>query len=324
MKKFLLAVVALGLIGLVAAYSFLQSEWSAGGPLAEPTNVIIPRGATGTSAARLLEEKGVLADADRYLLLRRLFGGDGVVRAGEFRFPAGVSPAGALDILRNAAPVQRRITIPEGMPSVMVHDRLMAAEFLTGEVEVPAEGSVLPDTYSYERGETRAAVLARMQQAMTETLAGLWANRAADIAVSTPEEAVTLASVIEKETAKPEERRMVAGVYTNRLKAGIPLQADPTIIYPITRGRPLGRRILRSEIDAVNDYNTYSMIGLPKGPIANPGRASIAAALDPEKTEALFFVADGTGGHIFANTLAEHNANVAKWYAIRRERGEMR
>ncbi|MGB3723851.1 MAG: endolytic transglycosylase MltG [Pacificimonas sp.] len=324
MKKLLFILIAIGLVGAVAAYTMLQSEWSATGPLTEPVNVTIPRGATGTSAARLLEEKGVLADADRYLLLRRLFGGEGTVRAGEFRFPAGTSPAGALDILRNASVVQRRITIPEGLPSVMVHDRLMAADFLTGDVDIPAEGSVLPDTYNYERGETRAAVLARMQQAMTDTLAELWKGRAGDIAVSTPEEAVILAAVIEKETAKAEERRMVAGVYTNRLKAGIPLQADPTIIYPITKGRPLGRRILRSEIDAVNDYNTYSMIGLPKGPIANPGRASIAAALNPQKTEALFFVADGTGGHIFANTLAEHNANVRKWYAIRRERGEMR
>jgi UPF0755 protein len=141
--------------------------------------------------------------------------------------------------------------------------------------------------------------------------------------VRSREEALILASLVEKETAKPSERPMIAGVYSNRLKAGMPLQADPTIIYPITKGKPLGRRILRSEIQAVNDYNTYSMIGLPKGPIANPGKASIAAVLDPEANDYLFFVAKGDGGHIFARTLSEHNANVQKWYQLRRDRGEM-
>ena len=197
----------------------------------------------------------------------------------------------------------------------------MAADALIGSVEVPAEGSVLPDSYAYQRGETRQAVLARMQAAMTRTLDKLWPERTADSIVRNREEAIILASVVEKETAKPSERTMVAGVYTNRLRMGMPLQADPTIIYPITRGRPLGRQIRRSEIEARNGYNTYSMRGLPVGPIANPGRASIEAVLKPARTQALYFVADGTGGHVFANTLAEHNANVVKWRTIRRERG---
>ena len=141
--------------------------------------------------------------------------------------------------------------------------------------------------------------------------------------MSTPQEALILASIVEKETGKPEERRMVAGVYSNRLKRGMPLQADPTVIYPVTKGKPLGRRILRSELQAKNGYNTYAMAGLPEGPIANPGRASIDAVLNPETTNALYFVADGTGGHIFADTLEQHNANVQKWYALRRARGEM-
>ena len=149
------------------------------------------------------------------------------------------------------------------------------------------------------------------------------AYRSPDTVVKTPKEAVTLASIVEKETSKKSELRMVAGVYSNRLKTGMMLQADPTIIYPITKGKSLGRRIRQSEIASVNDYNTYSMVGLPKGPIANPSRAAIEAVLNPERTKALFFVADGTGGHVFANTLEEHNANVEKWYAIRRERGEM-
>jgi UPF0755 protein len=166
-------------------------------------------------------------------------------------------------------------------------------------------------------------VLARMQRAMSQTLATLWAKRAPNLVVKTPQEALALASIVEKETGKPSERRMVAGLYSNRLRIGMPLQADPTIIYPITRGKPLGRRILKSEIAAVNDYNTYSMVGLPKGPITNPGRESLAAVLNPAPTEALYMVADGSGGHAFAATLEQHNANVARWFAIRRQRGEL-
>ena len=158
---------------------------------------------------------------------------------------------------------------------------------------------------------------------MTRELARLWPTRKPSSVVRTPQEALTLASIVEKETGKASERRMVAGVYSNRVRIGMKLDADPTVIYPITKGRPLGRRIRRSELQAVNGYNTYAMAGLPVGPIANPGRESIAAVLDPADTRALYFVADGTGGHVFADTLAQHNANVAKWYALRRARGEM-
>ena len=195
--------------------------------------------------------------------------------------------------------------------------------YLTGEIEVPVEGSVLPDSYNYQRGESREAVLERMQKAMRDTLADLWPKRSPTSVVVSPEAAVILASIVEKETGKPSERRMVAGVYSNRLRRGMPLQADPTVIYPITRGRPLGRRILRSELNARNGYNTYSSAGLPIGPIANPGRESIAAVLNPAPTNALYFVADGSGGHVFADTLEQHNANVQRWYALRRARGEM-
>ena len=199
----------------------------------------------------------------------------------------------------------------------------MAEELLSGDVAVPPEGSILPDTYDFERGENRKAVVERMQAAMDTALAEEWAKRAPGIAVDTMRDALILASIVEKETGKPSERRMIAGLYSNRVKTGMLLQADPTIIYPVTKGKPLGRRIRQSEIAAVNGYNTYTRVGLPEGPITNPGRESIAAVLNPEKTSALFMVADGTGGHWFADTLEEHNANVAKWYAIRRERGEM-
>jgi len=314
-----LILAGLALLAGFAAVDMLFGE----GPLEEDRVFIVSSGSSLTAVARQLEEDGAIASADRFLLKAKIFGDDSAIQAGEFLLPAAASDGDILAILQHGKPIPRMVTIPEGMPSVLVHERLMAEELLTGEIPVPEEGSVLPDTYGFERGESRAAVLARMQAAMREALAELWPQRAEGIAVATPEEAVVLASIVEKETGVAEERRMVAGLYTNRLRSGMMLQADPTIIYPITRGKPLGRRIRQSEIAAVNDYNTYAMAGLPKGPITNPGRESIAAVLNPGKTGALYMVADGSGGHAFAETLEEHNANVQKWFAIRRERGEM-
>jgi UPF0755 protein len=219
--------------------------------------------------------------------------------------------------------VQRLVTVTEGMPSIIIQEKLAANAYLTGPAPLPPEGSVLPDSYGYKRGETREAVVQRMQAAMTKTLDALWAKRKPTCLVNSKQEAVTLASIVEKETGKPSERRTIAGVYCNRLRIGMKLDADPTVIYPITKGKPLGRRIRRSELAADTGYNTYKKPGLPAGPIANPGRDSIAAVLDPAPTKAIYFVADGTGGHVFAETFAEHRANVEKWYAIRRARGEM-
>jgi UPF0755 protein len=255
--------------------------------------------------------------------MARIFGSGDPVQAGEFEIPNGMGGADVLDLLQHGKPVQRLITVTEGMPSILVQEKLAANQYLTGPVPAIAEGSALPDSYGYKRGELRMAVAARMQSAMAKTLDQLWAKRKPTCPVSTKEEAVTLASIVEKETGKPAERRTIAGVYCNRLKIGMKLDADPTVIYPVTKGKPLGRRILRSELNADSGYNTYRRPGLPIGPIANPGRESIAAVLDPAPTQALYFVADGTGGHVFANTLAEHNANVQKWFAIRRQRGEM-
>jgi len=213
------------------------------------------------------------------------------------------------------------ITIPEGMPSIEVFERLAGEKLLTGKLPIPAEGSVLPGTYSFQRGEPRKAVLKRMTDAMTQTLNQLWMTRKATSVVNSKAEALTLASIVEKETGVPEERPMVAGVYSNRLRAGMRLQADPTIIYPMTKGKPLGRRIKLSEVRAKNDYNTYSMTGLPVGPITNPGRDSIAAVLAPAQTDALYFVADGKGGHVFSSNLKDHNANVQRYYNLRKAQG---
>ncbi len=310
-------------IVVIAAAFLTVHGWGGAGPATHTVTVEIPQGATLTSAARDLEKAGAIRSAFRFRLLARMFGAHEAIKAGEYRIPPRLSAADTLRLLQGGRTIQRLVVVPEGYPSVMVRDALMKADGLVGPVAVPAEGSILPDSYAFERGDTRASVVVRMRKAMDAYLAAAWAKRKPGIAVSTPDQAIVLASIVEKETGKPVERRMVAAVYGNRLRLGMPLQADPTVIYPITKGRPLGRRILRSELQAKNGYNTYASPGLPVGPIANPGRASIDAVLDPGASKALYFVADGTGGHVFADTLAEHNANVKKWYAIRRARGEM-
>ncbi len=321
LKRLILVVAALGL--LVGAGGFWQL-WLSPGPKAGPHRVLVKEGQTLRSIVSDMEENGVIPGTwETYLGMARLFGSSDPIQAGEFEIPAGASGAEVLDILQHGRPVVRLLTIPEGMPSILVQEKLAALPDLTGEAPLPAEGSVLPNSYDWQKGETRAAVLKRMTDAMERELAALWARGNANCPVKSKEEAVILASIVEKETGKPSERRMVAGVYCNRLRIGMKLDADPTVIYPITKGKPLGRRIRRSELNAITGYNTYREPGLPDGPIANPGRESIAAVLDPAPTKALYFVADGTGGHVFADTLQQHNANVAKWYAIRRTRGEM-
>jgi UPF0755 protein len=298
--------------------------WSSAGPKAGPHAIVVEEGSSlARVASQLVAAGAVPGSTTSYRAMAKLFGSSDPIQAGEFAIPKGMGGAAVLDLLQHGQPVQRLLTVTEGMPSIVVQERLAAAKALTGPAPLAPEGSVLPDSYSYQRGETRAAVNKRMTDAMDKQLAVLWAKRKPTSVVKSPQEAIILASIVEKETGKAAERRMVAGVYSNRLRIGMKLDADPTVIYPITKGKPLGRRIKRSELNAITGYNTYREVGLPKGPIANPGRESIAAVLDPAPTKALYFVADGTGGHVFADTLAEHNANVAKWYAIRRARGEM-
>jgi len=318
-----------GCLGLVAALLlvaggfWLVHSWGGRGPLQKNVTVSIAPGTSLNKAAEQLERAGAISSASRFTLLAKVFGGGAGIKAGEYRIPAHLSQSDILKLLQGGKTLQRFITIPEGWPSIMAQERLMAMSELTGKIDVPAEGSLLPDSYSFERGDSREAIVERMQRAMALYLDQAWAKRSPTTVAKTPREALILASIVEKETGKPSERRMVAAVYSNRLKRGMPLQADPTVIYPVTKGKPLGRRILRSELEANNGYNTYAMTGLPKGPIANPGRASIDAVLNPADSQALYFVAEGTGGHVFADTLEQHNANVQKWYAIRRARGEM-
>ena len=320
MRRSAFAVAGLILAALVVLY-FL---WWAPGPKAGPHSIIVKEGASVASVARELDRQGAIPGSARtYRVMARILGSNDPIQAGEFEIPKGMGGAAILDLLQHGRPVQRLITVTEGMPSIMVAEKLVANEFLTGPTPTIAEGSLLPDSYGYQRGDSRAVLVARMQKAMNKVIAELWPKRSTDCPIAMPEQAVTLASIVEKETGKASERPMIAGVYCNRLRIGMKLDADPTVIYPVTKGKPLGRRIRKSELNADNGYNTYRRPGLPEGPIANPGKESIAAVLHPAPTKALYFVADGTGGHVFADTLAQHQANVAKWFALRRQRGQM-
>ncbi|OJY49207.1 MAG: aminodeoxychorismate lyase [Sphingomonas sp. 67-41] len=312
-----------GILVLVALGMGVLQLWGGAGPAKQNLTVMIPDGASLSRAATELEKAGAIGSARQFLVLAKLLGSKDAIKAGEYRVPAHLSQSDILKMMQGGRTLQRFVTIPEGTPSILVYETLMKAPQLTGEIQVPVEGTVLPDSYAYNRGDTRQSVLDRMQKAMANYLAKAWEARKPGIAVNDPRDALTLASIVEKETGKPEERRTVAAVYSNRLRQNMMLQADPTFIYPITKGKPLGRRPLLSEVHAKNAYNTYEKTGLPIGPITNPGRASIDAVLDPATSSALYFVADGTGGHVFADTLEQHNANVQKWYAIRRARGEM-
>jgi UPF0755 protein len=320
-KRLLIGGAAALVLAVLASLYFL---WWSPGPKPGPHSITVKEGSTLSGVARQLHAQGAIPGSARtYSVMARLLGSGDPIQAGEFQIPKGLGGAAVLDLLQHGRPVQRLITVTEGMPSIIVGEKLAANQYLAGPVPPIAEGSVLPDSYGYERGEARAALVKRMQAAMTKTLDQLWPKRTAACPVSTREETVILASIVEKETGKPSERQMIAGVYCNRLKIGMKLDADPTVIYPVTKGKPLGRRIRRSELNADNGYNTYRRPGLPPGPIANPGRDSIAAVLNPASTRALYFVADGTGGHVFAETFQQHQANVQKWYALRRARGEM-
>jgi UPF0755 protein len=311
------------LLLVIAAAVAAVMVFGSGGKADRDIEVTIARGSSLKAAAQVLEKAGAIGSATAFVRHAQLFGSGDPIKPGEYQIKKGMDAGDVLALLQSGKTLQRFVTIPEGMPSIMVQERLMATDLLTGKVAVPPEGSVLPDSYAYTRGEARSAVVGRMQKAMQTAIANAWAARKPTTAVSSPEQAIILASIIEKETGRVSERRLVSAVYSNRLKRGMPLQADPTTIYPVTRGKPLGRRILRSELNADNGYNTYRRNGLPVGPIANPGKASILAALDPAPSNALYFVAQGDGSSAFADTLEQHNANVAKWYAHRKAKGEM-
>ncbi len=308
-----LLLVAGGLVG----YAYWQ--FTKPGPLSKAEIVYIPKGSNVDKIASSLVKAKVIDNKFIFRLWVRVHGAHKRMRHGEFKFPRAVSQKAAMNVLMFGKNVLYRFSVPEGLTTQQIVARLNKAPRLVGPVTLQlGEGELLPDTYFFVRGETRNQVAQRLRKAMRKTLAAAWAKRKPNLPFSTPRQALTLASIIEKETSKPSERRRIAGVFVNRLRKGMKLQTDPTVIYGITKGKgPLGRRLLRSDLKKKHPYNTYVITGLPPGPIANPGRGAIAAAVDPVKTKDLYFVADGSGGHAFAETYKQHQRNVAKWRKIR-------
>lgn len=315
-------VVALLMVGAGAAgVMWLSAQLEKPGPLTTETTVVIPKGAGTQAIADQLADAGVIASPLVFRLGARLKEAQAELRAGEYAFSPRVSVEEVMARLRAGDTVARRLTVPEGLTSAQVVALVAETPGLTGETgPPPPEGTLLPETYHFSRGDSRAGLIERMREAMAAELEALWASRDPDLPLVTPEEAVTLASIIEKETAVAAERRRVAAVFINRLRKGMLLQSDPTTIYALTGGAgPLERPLSRKDLAIPSPYNTYVSPGLPPGPIANPGRASLAAALNPIDSNEYYFVADGTGGHAFARTLEEHVRNVARWREIQRE-----
>lgn len=318
-------LVLLVLLALAAAAgaggAWLWQSYTGSGPSRADTQIVIPRAAGGEEIARLLAARGVVPDALAFRIGTRLDGLAASLKAGEFLFPAGISARGAAELLASGRTVQRRVTFPEGVTVAQAAAILRAADGMEGEPgALPPEGSILPQTYFYAWGDPRAATFERAARAMRETLAELWAKRVPDLPLRTPEEALVLASIVERETAHADERARVAAVFVNRLRRGMRLQADPTVAYGIDPSGPLGRPLSRADLETRHAWNTYVIDGLPPTPIANPGRASIEAVLAPAATDELYFVADGEGRHAFARTLADHNRNVARLREIERAR----
>jgi len=317
----LLAALAVG-----GVYLWGKAQFEAPGPAAaegaEETVVMVERGMGVSSIGARLEADGLISSARLFSIGVRLAGEQNNLKAGEYAIPSEASMHDIMEIMRLGQSIKHWITIPEGLANIQIAEIIAANDVLVGDMpELPGEGEILPETYDFLRGTTRAQIVERMQEAMDETLVELWENRQEGLPLETPYEALILASIVQKETGLDEETPLVASVFINRLRIGYRLQSDPTIIYGLTQGVPLGRPIRQSELDRVTGYNTYHIDRLPPTPIAAPGRHAIEAVLNPPDTDYLYFVADGTGGHAFARNVEEHNRNVAAYRQYQRENG---
>jgi UPF0755 protein len=301
-----------------------NSLLTAPGPLTATKNIVIPRGAGPATMAKVLLEEGVIDHGRLFKVAVMIDPTPKPIKAGEYEIPAGTSMWALLDLLQSGKQVQRRLTVPEGTTTAEVIDLVRKTEALAGEITLDVkEGDLLPETYFYSRDDTRDGLLLRMKEAMDKTLDEAWRKRAAGLPLANRREALTLASIVEKETAVPAERAKVAAVYINRLRRKMKLESDPTTVYGLTLGKvAFNRELTRADLASNSPYNTYMVTGLPPGPICNPGRASIVAATNPARDRSLYFVADGQGGHAFAQSLPEHNRNVERWRQIQRERQE--
>lgn len=315
---FLLAVVAAG-----AGGCFAWLEATREGPLTADAVVLFEPGTSVPAMAEQLQTAGAIRYPALFQVTARIRGDAEKLKAGEYKIPAKASVVDIIDLLVEGKSILHYLTAPEGRTTAQILKLVETNDTLAGELTLtPGEGELLPETYAFTRGETRDGIVRTMMKAQDAVIDQLWEARATDLPFTTPEEAIILASIVEKETGVAGERPLIAAVFINRLKKGMRLQSDPTIIYGITRGEPLGRGLRVSEIEAATPYNTYQILGLPPTPIANPGRAAIEAVLNPADSDALYFVADGSGGHVFAATLDEHNSNVAQWRRIERAQRE--
>lgn len=326
MKRLILLFLSLGFISLAVVAvigGIAVHHYTSPGELQESKIILIERGKGVSAIAHILQRENIITQPILFKVAAKI---SDSLKAGEYEIPAQISMADVIKMMAEGKVYGRKITIPEGLTSYQIVKLLNAREDLSGKIKyIPSEGSLLPDTYHFVSGETRAEKIVQMQSAMVKVIDELWINRAQNLPFKTKKQAIILASIIEKETGVSAERERIAGVFINRLRKGIALQTDPTVIYAITKGKmqdkgrgPLGRRLLRKDLSINSPYNTYKNVGLPPGPIANPGYAALKATLNPEKHDYIFFVADGTGGHAFAKTLREHNRNVTKWRKIRR------
>ena len=321
-----MAVLAVAAIG--GGYVWLQNEIAKPGPSVTEQVFVVKSGEGLGQIAKRLEAEGLISDDRVMRAAARLEDVSGKIKAGEYELEPGLNISQTLALLIEGKAIQYKITIPEGRTVAQALRLIEANDLLVGDLpeDLPPEGSLLPDTYFFGRGMSRVDLIAQMAKAQDDLLAELWETRQEDLPLSSPEDAVILASIVEKETGRLDEQPLVAGLFVGRLKVGMRLQSDPTIIYAVSRGEPLRnertgkrRRIRRSEINAVNDWNTYQIDGLPKTPICNPGRNATAAVLDPPSTVYVFFVGDGKGGHLFAKTNAEHERYVALYRKYQRE-----
>jgi UPF0755 protein len=334
MGRLLFWLAVLGGAAAIFLYFFFTSAIARPGPNAEPETFTVERGASGAQIAAALQRQGLINDSLHFRIANRLYGSGGTLQAGEYQVPAHASVRQIVEMMTSGDALQHAITFHEGITIAAAMKIIEESDVLTGDMpDAPPEGSILPETYHVQRGMTRAALLQQMRDARDQAVAEIWAGRRADLPISTPEELVTLASIVERETGVPTERPQVAAVFVNRLRYPMRLESDPTIIYGVCRqfpdrcvdGRLVNaqgqrRTIRQSEIALNTGYNTYRIDRLPPTPISNPGRAALEATANPAQSDVLYFVADGTGGHVFTRTLAEHNAAVARWRQIEAQR----